>query len=149
MNNLFTPADVANILSRLDKLTPEKERKWGIMTVDQMLAHCTAALKVANGDAKSKRMFIGRILGPIIRKNYFSEKPFPRSTPTDKTFIITDRREFEKEKEILKQLIQKFANGGEAGVTTSPHSFFGKLTPMQWSIGMWKHLDHHLRQFAA
>jgi hypothetical protein len=149
MNNLFKEADVNNILSRLNKLTPQSERKWGLMTVDQMLAHCVAALKVANGEATPKRMFIGRIMGPVFKKNFFSEKPFPKSTPTDKTFIVTDQRDFEKEKELLSQQIRKFAKVGEEGVTVHPHSFFGKLTPIQWSIGMWKHLDHHLRQFGV
>ena len=149
MNNLFTQTDVSNILSRLDKLTAESQRKWGLMTVDQMLAHCVAALKVANGEATPKRIFIGRIMGPIVKNNYLGEKPFPRSTPTDKTFIIKDRRDFENEKQILKEQINKFASGGEAGVTVHPHSFFGRLTPLQWSIGMWKHLDHHFRQFGV
>ena len=149
MNNLFTQTDVSFVLSRIDNLSPQSERKWGLMTVDQMLAHCVAALKVANGEATPKRIFIGRILGPIVKKSFLSEKPFPKSTPTDKTFIIKDRRDFEKEKELLKEQINKFANGGETNVSQHPHSFFGKLTPMQWSIGMYKHLDHHLRQFGV
>ncbi len=149
MNNLLNASDVQSILKRLDHLTPESQRLWGKMTVDQMLAHCTAALQVANGEARPPRMFIGRILGAAFKKNFFNEKPFPKSSPTDKTFIISDRREFVKEKQLLAGQIQKFFDGGEAGVTQYPHSFFGRLTPTQWSIGMWKHLDHHLRQFGV
>jgi hypothetical protein len=29
------------------------------------------------------------------------------------------------------------------------HSFFGRLTPEEWATLMYKHLDHHLRQFGA
>ena len=149
MNNLFSAADLAAILSRIDKLTPATQGRWGKMTADQMLAHCTAALKVANNEAHPPRMFIGRILGPLVKNNFFNDKPFPKNTPTDKTFIVADQRDFEKEKRLLKEQIDKFFNGGEAGVTKHPHSFFGKLTPMQWGIGMYKHLDHHLRQFGV
>ena len=149
MNNLFTEADVTSILSRIDALTPQSERKWGKMTVDQMLAHCTAAMQVANNEKHPPRIFIGRLLAPFFKSKYLNETPLDKNSPTDKSFIIADRRIFEKEKELLKQQIQKFANGGEASVTKHPHSFFGKLTPMEWSIGMWKHLDHHLRQFGV
>jgi len=38
---------------------------------------------------------------------------------------------------------------GPAGCTKHPHSFFGKLTPEEWAILSYKHLDHHLRQFGV
>lgn len=149
MNNLFNPGDVATIISRIEKLTPDTQRQWGEMSVDQMLAHCVAALKVANNEAHPPRLFIGRIIGSFFRKNFYNETPFQKSTPTDDTYIVSDRRDFEKEKELLLRQINRFAQGGEAQVTKHPHSFFGQLTPTQWSIGMWKHLDHHLRQFGV
>jgi Protein of unknown function (DUF1569) len=43
----------------------------------------------------------------------------------------------------------RFAKGGAEGCTKHPHNFFGKLTPLEWATGMYKHLDHHLRQFGA
>ena len=58
-------------------------------------------------------------------------------------------RNFEAEKQKIKDFIQKIQTGGENKCTTHPHPFFGKLTPTPWSIGMHKHLDHHLRQFGA
>ena len=30
-----------------------------------------------------------------------------------------------------------------------PHTFFGSLTADEWSLLMYKHLDHHLTQFSA
>jgi len=49
----------------------------------------------------------------------------------------------------LAGLIDRFAAGGPAGCTQHPHSFFGPLTPDEWAILMYKHLDHHLRQFGV
>jgi transposase InsO family protein len=54
-----------------------------------------------------------------------------------------------KERDRLSGLIDKFAAGGAAGCTRNPHSFFGKMTPEEWAILMYKHLDHHLRQFGV
>jgi hypothetical protein len=78
-----------------------------------------------------------------------SEKPLGKSSPTAKEFIITDKREFDKEKAELLELIKRFHEGGEKGATTFPHSFFGEMTPHEWGFTQWKHLDHHLRQFGV
>lgn len=149
MNNLFDATDVTAVISRIDKLTPATPRLWGKMTAPQMMAHCSAALRVANDEVHLPRMFIGHILAPFIRKNFYNEAPFPKNTPTDKSFVISDERDFENEKQRLKEQVNKFYKGGEASVTKHPHTFFGPLTPQQWSIGMYKHLDHHLRQFGV
>jgi hypothetical protein len=49
----------------------------------------------------------------------------------------------------LRGLIDRFVASGPAGCTNHPHSFFGRLTPEEWAILMYKHLDHHLRQFGV
>lgn len=43
----------------------------------------------------------------------------------------------------------RFAAAGPKGCTTHPHTFFGRLTPEEWATLMYKHLDHHLRQFGV
>ncbi|MDB5248320.1 MAG: hypothetical protein JWQ40_2714 [Segetibacter sp.] len=149
MKNLFEPRTLEEIQQRINKLTPGSQRQWGKMEVAQMLAHCTAALEVAVGLKSPPRMFIGRIIGPFIKSVFTNEKPLRKNTPTDKSFIVIDQRNFEKEKAQLIELIAQFSKGGAAKVTTHPHSFFGKLTPTEWATGMYKHLDHHLRQFGA
>jgi len=63
--------------------------------------------------------------------------------------VVADPRDFAREKEQLKSKIRGFCEGGEARCTRHPHPFFGSLTPYEWSRGMYKHLDHHLRQFGA
>jgi transposase InsO family protein len=95
------------------------------------------------------RLLIGRIIGRMVRPIYSNEKPFSKSSPTDPKFVISDQRDFQKEKEELKSKVREFQEGGEAKCTRHPHPFFGPLTPYEWGRGMYKHLDHHLRQFGA
>ena len=61
--------------------------------------------------------------------------------------ILTDKRDFEWEKENLKQKVMSFQQAGPENCSSHPHPFFGKLTPEQWGKGIYKHLDHHLKQF--
>ena len=61
----------------------------------------------------------------------------------------TNGKKIEIPYNLLLKYIEKFQAGGEEKCTTYPHPFFGKVTPREWSIGMYKHLDHHLRQFGV
>ena len=136
-------------MTRVDKLQPAAQRQWGKMDVAQMMAHCSAALEMASGTINPPRMFIGRLIGSFVKPIYTNAKPFSRNNPTDKTLVISDPRDFQREREKLKVCLQHFYEGGEAKCTRHPHPFFGELTPAEWSRGMYKHLDHHLRQFGA
>jgi hypothetical protein len=95
-------------------------------------------------------MLIGRVLGPMVKKKAFVEsEPMRRNSPTVPGLAVTDARDFNVERERLCGLIDRFVAAGPGGCTDHPHSFFGRLTPEEWSAWMYKHLDHHLRQFGV
>jgi hypothetical protein len=149
MKNLFEREATDEVLSRIDTLQPACQRQWGKMDVAQMMAHCSAALDMASGRMDLPRIFIGRVLAPFIKPIYTNERPFSKNNPTDKKLVVSDQRDFLREQEQLKLKVHQFYEGGEAQCTRHPHPFFGALTPQEWSRGMYKHLDHHLRQFGA
>ena len=149
MENLFEQGTVRETISRIDKLQPTSQRQWGKMDVAQMMAHCSITLDIASGRLNPPRIFIGRIIAPFFKSIYTNEKPFGKNGPTGKELVVADQRDFARERDQLKVKIQQFYEGGEARCTRHPHPFFGSLTPQAWSRGMYKHLDHHLRQFGA
>jgi hypothetical protein len=150
MKSLFDPVHNQEIIDRIHTLTPASQALWGKMNVSQMLAHSQQPLRVAYGELQLKRSLLGVIFGGMVKRMMVNdEKPFKPNSPTDKTFIISDNRDFEQEKKKLIELIQRFSKEGPAGIRKDPHPFFGKLTNEEWDILQWKHLDHHLRQFAA
>jgi hypothetical protein len=149
MKNLFQPEAVDEVLSRIDNLNPASLRQWGKMDVAQMMAHCSAALDMASGRINPPRIFLGRLIGPLAKPIYTNEKPFSQNNPTDKKLVINDHRDFVRERERLKLCVRQFCQDGETKCTRHPHPFFGALNPQEWSRGMYKHLDHHLRQFGA
>ena len=148
MKNLFDQALVKDVKVRLMRLRPETTHLWGKMNPGQAVAHCAAAFEMANGDRRLRRLLQGRIFGWIVKRLALgNDDPMRRNTPTN--LAITDERDLGVERERLLTLIDRFAAQGPAGCTTHPHSFFGRLTPMEWSVLMYKHLDHHLRQFGS
>jgi hypothetical protein len=149
MQNLFEAADRENVTRRLAALQSSSVRQWGRMDVSQMLAHCAISLEVPCGDRVKRRRVLGRILAPFVRASALGEKPMPHNAPTDPDYRIAESREFERERARVVSLVDRFGRLGPAGVDGVVHSFFGRLTGEQWGRLMYKHLDHHLRQFGA
>ena len=149
MNNLFMPAAVEEITTRIDRLQPTSQRQWGKMDAAQMLAHLSNTMDMASGKLPTKRLLIGRLIGPLFKPLMTNEKPFGRNAPTSGELKIADLRDFAREQQRLKECVRSFHQGGEAGFTRTPHPFFGPMTPIEWSTGMYKHIDHHLRQFGV
>lgn len=149
MKNLFDRDAYTEIINRLHALTPQTQRQWGKMNAAQMLAHCKEAFKVPLSEKKMPRMFIGLLLGWAFRKKLYNDVPWKRNLPTAPNFIIKDERDFEKEKQELVTMVDRFYNSGPEKVGRFPHPMFGTLTPGQWGQSMYKHLDHHLVQFGV
>lgn len=150
MKNLYDVGAADEIKERLGRLRPDSERQWGTMTAAQMVAHCAAGMEPAVGDRRPPRMLVGRIIGGMVKRRVLgNEEPLRRNTPTEKGMVVKDDRDLEAERERLRGLIDRFVAAGPAGCTTHPHTFFGPLTPREWATLVYKHLDHHLRQFGA
>ena len=148
---MFQAETVNEVQGRLAQLQPESERQWGKMSAAQMLAHCSVAMEWATGEREMSAAplalrAVGRMIKPFALKD---DAPMRRNSPTVKELIVVDDCDFSSEQERLRGLIGRFAAGGPAGCTTHPHSFFGRLTPEEWGVLMYKHLDHHLRQFGV
>ena len=149
MKNLFETDVYNQTVDRINKLTPTSQAKWGKMNVAQALAHMTESFRVPLTEKKLPRMFIGYIIGPLVKAKLYNDSPWKQNLPTAPNFIIRDERDFEKEKSILLEIVKKFYSAGPTGITKYPHPMFGKFTPEQWGKAMYKHLDHHLTQFGA
>jgi Protein of unknown function (DUF1569) len=145
MKNLFEQSTGDEVTARIEQLSPGSQRQWGKMEVAQMMAHFSAALEMASGKLAAKRTLLGRILGPRLRHVLTDESPFPRNSPTAKELKV-GHGDFVQEQQRLKQCLRQFHEGGESQCTKDPHPFFGPITPLEWSTGMYKHLDHHLKQ---
>jgi hypothetical protein len=120
------------------------------MTPAQAMAHCAVGMEWAVGDARPPRMFVGRLLGEVVKRRVVGDDaPLQRNSPTAPEMVVSDARDLERERERLLALLDRFVAGGPAQCTSHPHSFFGPMTPEECATLSYKHLDHHLRQFGA
>ena len=149
MKSLFNPTVNKEMIERIQKLNANTKPAWGKMTVAQMVMHSQKPFQVAYKELQLKRGIIGILFGGIAKKKLTGPEPFGKNLPTDKNFKITVHPEFEREKNNLISCVQRFSKNGPSGIAKEPHPFFGKLTTEEWDALMYKHLDHHLRQFGA
>lgn len=150
MRSLFDAGTAETVKARVARLRPDSQRHWGTMTVAQAVEHLSRGLELATGERKPPRKLAGRIFGPIIKPLALgNDAPMRKNTPTVDEMQVSDERDLERERARLLALIDRFVAAGPAGCTDHPHAFFGRLTPDEWSILMYKHLDHHLRQFGV
>ncbi|MEO0553195.1 MAG: DUF1569 domain-containing protein [Bacteroidota bacterium] len=149
-SNIFYPDDYFVIQKRLDHVNAESLRLWGTMSVAQMMEHCSMQLELGLGKIEQAdfegswlmRTAFGRWL-------FLYALPWPKGirTPTRmdmvKNNIYPDDFQFRKRNlfELLEQVRQS------PGL--KPHPFFGAMNKRVWGRLIWKHLDHHLRQFGC
>jgi hypothetical protein len=153
VKNLFDLTLAEDVKQRILRLDAESGRQWGCMSLTQALAHCTSGVQMAMGIINPKRAaFPGNVLGVLIKPLVFGDdKPMRRNSPSAPELFSADpgKCDFERERARLIAAIDSFASGGAGCCSRHPHPFFGPLKPEQWAILMYKHIDHHLRQFGA
>ena len=153
MKDLFDLTLAEDAKQRIMQLKAESNRLWGSMTPAETLAHCTSGMQMATGIINPKRSpFPANVIGLLIKPLVFGgENPMRRNSPSSPELLSARPTEcdFERERAQLIASIDSFVTKGAACSPQHPHPFFGPLMPQQWAILMYKHVDHHLRQFGV
>jgi len=146
MKTVFDKATRDELVTRINSLNEHSVPQWGKMNVYQMLKHCTLCEEMYLGKRKYKRAFIGRLFGKIGLKNLLKdETPLKRNSPTSPAFKINEQAgDIAAEKKKWIDLIGEYAQFSN---NDFEHWFFGKMSKEQVGYFVYKHTDHHLRQF--
>lgn len=149
MNNIFEKSHADEIVTRIERLRPDSTRQWGSMDAAQMLAHCAGFQDLAMGNAAAARSWLGIFVGRWAKPLFYNDKPLPRNMSTIPEIAITEEKEFGAEQRNLINKITEFQQNGRESCAKNLHPFFGKLSSEEWGKGVYKHLDHHLKQFGV
>ena len=140
-------ADARRALAvRVGQLRPESQRRWGAMTSAQVLAHLADALKMAFGELPVAMKKTPLRYTPI-KQLIIHVAPFPKGVPTAPELISRSASDFDAE---VAALIAMLGRCGDAGQQFAPvHPAFGRLSRRDWGVLIYRHTDHHLRQFGV
>lgn len=147
---IFDPLTTAELTTRIGQLSPQSQAAWGKMNVSQMLAHCCVPYEQAFGERQEKPPLMMKLMLRLFaKKGIINDVPYKPNLPTAPSFIIKDERDFQKEKDRLTAYVAKAEQLGKPFFDNKEHWSIGKLSTSEWSNMLYKHLDHHLRQFGV
>jgi hypothetical protein len=149
-DQFFTEQKRQEYRRRVESVTPNSQRQWGTMEVDQMLHHLNLACGGSQGfyDLPDESYLISRTLFKWILVDWYPEQPAGLRLPTGFKIPHSQRFEFAYEKSQLLKILEVDWNARTEDAR-KPHPMFGKMTPKEWGKLLQIHVDYHLRQFAA
>jgi hypothetical protein len=147
VKSVFNDTDCAALCDRIGHLSPAMTPRWGRMSCGQMLAHLTDATRMALGDLSTQPKR-GPLRIPPLRHAIIHWLPLPRDAPTAPELLGRSAVDCGAEIAALKALLERMADS--AGKRAWPeHPLFGRISERDWGALVYKHIDHHLRQFGV
>lgn len=146
MATLHDDAYRSEVVKRVRQLRPDSPRRWGKMSVDQMLWHINTGLASALGQIQvpPQKPPLPRALLKFVILNL----PWPKGAPTLPTLVATGSYDFDAERARCLQLIDEFA-AKKIDNEWPLHPTFGRISGRDVSRLHAKHLNHHLTQFGV
>ena len=132
---------------RVGALAWDRSAEWGKFTAPKMICHLAESLRMAMGDltVKPKRL---PIRYPPLKQLIIYVAPFPKGAPTAPELLAREPSDWAHDVADVQALL---ARAGSARTTESwpEHPAFGKLSRRAWGVLIYRHMDHHLKQFGA
>ena len=147
MRSVWNEAERRELKERLDRLTPQHAAKWGRLTAPQMVVHLADALRMATGEiAVAPKNMVLRYTP--LKQLVIYWLPFPKGAPTAPELLARTPADWPAETADLHAELDRLAARGPAALVET-HPAFGRLTGRDWGVLIYRHMDHHLRQFGV
>lgn len=144
MKTIFDKTTRDEIINRINSLNENSTAQWGKMNASQMVKHCSQWDEMAMGKRKYKQSFMGKLFGKMALKDMMKDEPMKKNLPTVPSFKIKENPNLAEEKKKWINLLNEYQHFSNDGFI---HPFFGAMTKEQTGSMVYKHADHHLRQF--
>lgn len=143
--SIFQAAARKELQQRLVHLPPERAPLWGRMNAPKMVVHLSDSLKMALGELPAAPARSPLRL-PVLKQLVIFVLPWPRGAPTAPELLARTPAAWTGEVVALSALIERFATR-PPDAKWLPHPAFGSMTGRAWGVLVYRHCDHHFRQF--
>jgi hypothetical protein len=148
MKSMWEAPRQREIRDRVARLSPENRGGWGKMSAPEMVCHLAESLKMALGDLPVMARKIP-IRYPPLKQFIIYVAPFPKGVPTAPELIARSPQAWQADVAELQGLVDRFVARANEATPWPEHPAFGKLSRRAWGVLVYRHMDHHLRQFGA
>jgi len=147
MKSMWQDATQREMAERLARLAPDAPAQWGKMTAPRMVAHVTQSFRSAVGELPVKSKKLPLRYSPL-KELIIYWLPFPKNAPTAPELLALEPTQWAADVARLQDLMRRFA-AKDPKSAFPEHAAFGRLSGTQWGILMYRHTDHHFRQFGV
>jgi Protein of unknown function (DUF1569) len=147
MKTIFNPRDHLELHERVQRLTTTQTARWGKMTPLQMVAHLSDSLRMASGELEVVPKKVPLRFSPL-KQLVLYLLPIPKGLPSSRELIGRKPGDWTTEIAALREELNGLVERGAEALAPS-HPAFGKLSAKQWGVLIYRHMDHHLRQFGV
>ncbi len=147
MKTIFDTATGQELIGRVNLLTKRHAAQWGEMNVYQMTKHCVIWNNWVLGKNQFSytQGFLGWVFGKMALRGLVSnERPMKKNMPAGPFAVKEKEGDVELQKNIWIEQIGEYQHYSNPDFI---HDFFGKMKMDEIGILVYKHFDHHLRQF--
>lgn len=147
MKTIFDKSTRDGLIVRTNSLNEDHEPLWGKMTVGQMTKHLVIWNEwvLGKGNHVYKQEFMGKIFGKMmLKKHSKDDTPMSKGMPAGVFAVKENAGGLEQLKRTWAELLETYMDYSNPGFI---HDFYGEMTKEQIGILVYKHSDHHLRQF--
>jgi hypothetical protein len=145
MNTVFRPECRTALVRRLQALRPDDAARWGRMNAPQMVVHVGEQIRMALGELPTAPMRTPLRYFPIAQLVVYW-LPWPKGVPTAPELLVRVPATWNDDLATVEALLEKCASRGAPG-RWPEHPAFGRLSGRAWGVLLYRHTDHHLRQF--
>ena len=147
----LTRQTLSDFAGRVQALRPDSQRKFGKMSIEQMLKHLRNAFEVSLGEKTlpdESKPVVRDILYFLIAR-VITTWPGGRIKAPDYWSPPADY-DFERERKELLGAMDRFLGAFESAPDKiGVHPILGPLSMREWSQLMGVHMHHHMRQFGV
>lgn len=147
MKSMWNEADARSIRQRVAQLRPDAPARWGKFTAPQMVCHLTDATRMATGELAIPSRNLPLRYFPL-KQLIIYVLPFPKGAPTAPQLIGRVATTWGSELASLDAALDQF-QAQQQRQQWPEHPAFGRLSRHAWGTLVYRHTDHHLRQFGV
>lgn len=147
MATIWDDADRQALVTRIRQVSPDATALWGSMTARGMLAHLHECARMALGElhVQPKKL---PIRYPPLKQFIIYLMPFPKGAPTAPELIRRSADDWISELVEVEAAIERLAAKSPTSAWPD-HPAFGSMSHRAWGALVYRHTEHHLKQFGA
>jgi Protein of unknown function (DUF1569) len=147
MKSIWQRESQRELTDRFGRLAWDRRAEWGSFTAPKMVCHLADSLRMAMGDLKVAPKKLP-IRYPPLKQLVIYVAPFPKGAPTAPELLVRQPGEWTNDVADLQSLLARAATASSTDAWPE-HPAFGRLSRRAWGVLMYRHIDHHLKQFGA